>query len=300
MRISAFELKEPVPALKDAIVIGTLTPWLDAGSVGTLVLSRLEEELQAVRIGEIAVPGRFFDFTRYRPLVRNVDGRRVLRIPNTTLSYVKGQNAPDILLFEVMEPHLFAEEYIESIVELVKALGVKSHCRLGAWYDAVPHTRTLQVSYSINGQQVDLKTGERLPRRVGGYEGPTSILNLFTDRLEEAGIENQSLMLRLPYYSKLEKDHTGIARMLETLLEVFEMPAALADVISTEAFEGKRQYRRLSSQVANSPEINSLVQELEKEYDSQAGPNSYADTMPTLAPDIEQFLREINQQLKEE
>ncbi len=296
MRVSAFKINEPVPELNDPIVFGTLIPWLDAGNVGTVVLSRLEESLQAVKIAELAVPGRFFDFTRYRPLARFVEGQRVLKIPNCTLSYAKRPGASDILFLNMLEPHLFAERYIDAVLQLLKALGVKKHCRVGAWWDAVPHTRTLPVSYSVAGQQVDLNTGDLLPRRPGGYEGPTSIINQVTDRLESFGIENQSLMLRLPYYARLEEDHTGVARLIETMMQVFDLPTTLADVAAAEAYEGKRQYQRLSSQVSSSPEVNALVQRLEEEYDSQE-PNTSSEPPPSLSPEVEKFLREINDQM---
>lgn len=296
VRIAAFELKDPIPELNDPIVIGTLIPWLDAGRVGTLALSRLEEHLRAVKIAELAVPGRFFDFTRYRPTTHYAQDQRAFTIPNSTLSYSKGQSAPDILLFQVMEPHMFAEEYVEAIVEVLRTFGVRRHCRVGAWYDAVPHTRPLPVSYSVGGQQVDPKTGESLPRR-GRYEGPTSILNLVTDSLERIGIDNQSLMVRLPYYARLEEDHTGAARLLEGLLKIFELPSTLSDAIRSEAFEGQEQYQRLSAQVADSPEVRSLLQQLEAEYDSEATSTPQEDGPPRLSPDVEQFLKEINTQL---
>ncbi len=296
MRVSAFKVNKPVPELNDPIVFGTLIPWLDAGNVGTVALSRLEESLQAVRIAELAVPGRFFDFTRYRPLARFVEGKRVLQIPNSTLSYAKRPGGSDILFLNMMEPHLFAERYIDAVLLLLQALGIKKHCRLGAWWDAVPHTRALPVSYSVAGQQIDIDTREVLPRRPGGYEGPTSIMNQVTDRLESLGIENQSLMLRLPYYARLEEDHTGVARLLETMLQVFDLPTTLADVVAAEAYEGKSQYQRLSSQVSSNPEVSSLLQRLEEDYDSQERVVGN-EPPPPLSPEVETFLREINDQL---
>ncbi|MCH8206730.1 MAG: hypothetical protein IH956_06965, partial [Chloroflexi bacterium] len=87
MRIGAFEVGEPVPELKNTCAIAMLRPWIDVGRVGTLVLNKLEKHLGAKELGRLARPGTFFDFTQYRPRIRNVEGRRVLTIPNSSVQY---------------------------------------------------------------------------------------------------------------------------------------------------------------------------------------------------------------------
>ena len=42
MRIDGFEVKEPFPALKEFHAMAVLRPWIDAGSIGTLVLYNME------------------------------------------------------------------------------------------------------------------------------------------------------------------------------------------------------------------------------------------------------------------
>ena len=89
MRIGAFELNEPVPELNDPHVFAMIRPWVDVGSVGTLTLNRLERYLGSTELGKLARPGNFFDFTRYRPTMKNVDGRREVKIPNSIIRYAK-------------------------------------------------------------------------------------------------------------------------------------------------------------------------------------------------------------------
>lgn len=191
---------------------------------------------------------------------------------------------------------MFADEYMDSILRLFRALGVRRHCRIGAWWDAVPHTRLLPVTYSIGGQSVDPRTRRPLPRR-GSYSGPTSIMNQVTDRLEAMGIENMSVTLRLPYYARLEEDYTGVARLLEILSEVFGFPPSLADTIAADAAEGRDQYRKISQEVAASPEVQSLVQRLEADYDVESTSSQESDEPPTLSPEVERFLRELDERL---
>ena len=87
MKEGAFTLVEPLPELKDPHVIAMLRPWIDVGSVGTIALRKLERYFGAKELGRLSRPGNFYDFTRYRPIMRTVEGNRVLNIPNTVINY---------------------------------------------------------------------------------------------------------------------------------------------------------------------------------------------------------------------
>lgn len=298
MEIGPFELHDPIPELREPRVIASLMPWLDAGSVGRLVLSRLQEHCHATDLGGLAKPGRYFDFTRYRPFTSYEGSERVLKIPNTTVWHARSSGV-DFLFINVLEPHLNAEEYIDGLADLFRALGVHHHCRVGAWYDAVPHTRPLAASYSVAGQQVDV-AGRRTPQRQGRYQGPTSIMNQLTDRLEKEGIENAALTLRLPNYSRLEEDHSGVAQVLRVLTQVYSLPDSLRVAIGAESAEGVRQYQELSEVIATDTGAQSAVRQLEELYDGQQppGPPSADDT--SLSPEIEKFLNDMSNTLGEE
>ena len=151
MRIGAFEINEPVPELHEPHAIAMVRPWVDVGSVGTLTLRRLERHFGAKEVGKLARPGHFFDFTRYRPTTRFVDGKRVVTVPNSTINYAQPEDGPDLLFFHLLEPHAMGEDYTESVVEVFKFFGVSRYCRLGAMYDAVPHTRPLLVTGALGG-----------------------------------------------------------------------------------------------------------------------------------------------------
>ena len=81
MNIGAFEIQEPLPELRDPHVLSLLVPWVDAGSVGTLALSKLETHFDSQELGKLSAPGSFFDFTRYRPISHTFEGQRLLTIP---------------------------------------------------------------------------------------------------------------------------------------------------------------------------------------------------------------------------
>ncbi len=64
MRIGALEVKEPLPELRSPHAVSMLRPWIDAGNVGTLIVTWLESALRAEELARLARPGNFFDFTR--------------------------------------------------------------------------------------------------------------------------------------------------------------------------------------------------------------------------------------------
>src|SRR5256885_16356516 len=97
MRIGAFEVAEPVPELRDPHALVMIRPWVDVGSVGTLTLQRLERHFHARELGRLARPGTFFDFTRYRPNVRLVNGEREFTCPNSIVNYAQPESGPGLL-----------------------------------------------------------------------------------------------------------------------------------------------------------------------------------------------------------
>ena len=304
MRIGAFELNEPLPELRDPHVFAMVRPWVDVGSVGTLTLNRLERFMGSKELGRLERPGAFFDFTRYRPNMRLVDGNREVKIPNSVIRYAITDDGPDYLFLHLMEPHSNGEDYTDSILEVVKHFNVKRYCRLGAMYDAVPHTRPLLVTGSL-GDVTQNRPVANFKVRQSTYQGPTTIMNLLSEGIEKADIESINFMVHLPQYVQLEEDYAGTSRMIEVLSSVYNnIPADLAPVR-----RGQRQYRELNSTLDRNTELKTLIQQMEAYYDAQldsedttaASSSSSSTEEPKsetqLSPEIEKFLSELGGRL---
>ena len=208
MKIGAFEINEPVPELRDPHVFAMVRPWVDVGSVGTLTLNRLERYLGSKELGKLQRPGVYFDFTRYRPTMRLVDGERQVTIPNSIIRYAKTEEGPDYLFFHLLEPHSNSEEYTDSLLEMVNHFQVKRYCRIGAMYDAVPHTRPLLITGALG----DVKQNRQVPSfrtRKSTYQGPTTIMNLLSEGIDKSEIESINFMVHIPQYAQLEEDYAG-------------------------------------------------------------------------------------------
>ena len=301
MRVGAFEINEPVPELKDPHAFAMIRPWVDVGSVGTLTLNRLERFMGSKELGRLHRPGTFFDFTRYRPNMRLVDGSRQVKIPNSTIRYATTETGPDYLFFHLLEPHSNGEDYTDSILEVVRYFGVKRYCRVGAMYDAVPHTRPLLVTGSL-GSVEQKRPVPNFKLQQSTYQGPTTIMNLLSEGIEQDQIETINFMVHLPQYVQLEEDYAGTSRMIEVLSSVYEnIPSDLAPVR-----RGERQYRELNATVDRNSELKTLIQQMEQYYDSQlqaesaSSSSEQSGSSPALSPEIEAFLSELGDRLESE
>ena len=296
MRIGAFELAEPLPELRDPHAFAMIRPWVDVGSVGTLTLSRLERFLSSRELGKLARPGNYFDFTRYRPNIRMMHGERQVTVPNSYLRYAKTEEGPDYLFLHLLEPHAASEEYTDSVLEVIKHFGIQRYCRIGAMYDAVPHTRPLLVTGSL-GNVPQLKAVPNLKLRRSNYQGPTTIMNLVSEGVDRMEIETINFMVHLPQYLQLEEDYTGASRMIECISSVYaNIPADLAPLR-----RGQRQYRELSSAVERNSELKSLIEQMEAYYDAQQEEEeaeAAGVSEVNLSPEIERFLSELGEQME--
>ena len=289
MRIGDFEFTEPLPELKDPHVLAVLRPWIDVGNVGTLSMRRLERHLESKEIGRLVKPGRYYDFTRYRPKSILKQGVREYNIPSTTISTSVREHGPDLITLHLLEPHLYGEDYTDSVIEVLKYFGVKRYSMIGAMYDMVPHTRKLLVS----GGTVDAKNEEEYKLvgvRPSDYEGPTTITYLISNALEEMDIETRIFVVHLPQYFQVEEDFTGTARLMEILCTLYGLPSRLAD-----PERGRQQYASLQNIVSDTSEVAGLLERLEERYDRENAEGG-ASSSP-LSPMVEEFLQGLGSKI---
>ena len=289
MRIGDFEFDEPLPELKDPHVLAVLRPWIDVGSVGSLSLRRIERHLGAKEVGRLVRPGRFYDFTRYRPKSLLRQGKREYTIPSTTVKVAVRENGPDLITLHLLEPHAYGEDLTDSVAEMLGKLGVKRYSMIGAMYDMVPHTRPLLVS----GGTVDASNEEEyrmVEVRPSDYEGPTTITQLIFQHAESMKMETRIFVVHLPQYFQVEEDFTGTARLTGILCRIYGLPNRLED-----RERGVQQYESLQHIVSDTSEVSRLLSRLEERYDRENREASPGQApIPPLSSQIEEFLQGLD------
>ena len=293
MGMDIFEVTDLDLKLNDPVAIAILQPWVDVGKVGSIVLDELQRHLGAKELARLARPGSFFDFTRYRPEMRMVDGKRDFIIPNTFIFYGSdSESGRNYILLNLREPHANAEDYTDAIVELLQYFGVSEYCRIGGMTDSVPHTRSLTVTATLSDEQADRAKG-LVSTRSSGYQGPTSVVNRVTECMDQKGIPTASLMVHMPQYVQLEEDYMGAYRLMQVLCVTYDLPVSLSNPV-----RGEQQYREITQLAERNPQIQGLIEQLEARYDQGRIVEDEAREKASFPPDVEDFLREMGQRLE--
>ena len=288
MRIGCFDLHDPVPELHEPYALASLSPWIDVNGVGSLVLKELETRLDAAELAALSRPGRFYDYTRYRPIIHLEDGIRDLSIPTTHIHYATRPGRSDIVLLRLLEPHAASEFYVDSIVRLLKTFGTRRYILLGSMYDMVPHTRPLLISgYGMGKEAREEVRKERALQMV--HHGPSSIVNLITKKAADAGIDALALVVSLPQYVVVEEDHLGKVRLLEVLNMLYDIP------VDTEDFDRALEQRKLiGDKVDDSPVVKALLPQLEKAYELRLQ-TAEAEGTPRITSEMEDMLWSVTE-----
>ena len=290
MKIGDFHIDTDPSTFESPHCIVTLRPWINVGNVGRIVVNRFGRMYGAKKVGALARPGKFYDHTRYRPRIRMRRGERTFRIPNTEVVAARVPDGQDIVILKLLEPHAWAEDFNDSVLELLRAFNVERYVLVGSMYDSVPHTRPLKVTGSARGWEPPSRfnTGVRL----GGsrYEGPTSMVSQLTELARtQLGLQTLSMIAHLPLYLKLDNDYVGASRILSVLSEIYDVPVDRMPEIRM----GETQYSQVQISSSDNPRLAQLVARLELEYDAEDAEPA-AEEEVELSPEVEEFLQDLS------
>ncbi|MFC2005076.1 PAC2 family protein, partial [Chloroflexota bacterium] len=270
--LTDFKLQLPDIKGRPLHAISVHLGWLNWGSVGEESFNKLVEFFKAEKIGELVRPGDFYNFVAYRDYSHTYidsEGVRHTEFPNSKVFYVRREEPlRDLVLFYLLEPTQFGEIYVDKVVALLKRLNVVRYQVIGAMGSPVPHTRPIRISGRSSAPEVTERLKEIGVRATGGaqYQGPTSIFNSISSRLQSDGVTTVSLIAHMPTYLSLEEpDNNGVFSILNVLskLEGIEIP------LGRFQSAGKKQYDNVTKEVNRSQSITDLSKELEDIYDQE-------------------------------
>jgi hypothetical protein len=188
---------------------------------------------------------------------------------------------------------MFAEVYVNSVNLLLEKLGIRRYCLLGSMYDMVPHTRPLMISGGGFGRQAmqDLKN---IGIQSSNYVGPTTICQLITQHASRNGVDTMNLLVHLPQYTELDEDYVGELALLKVINSIYDIPVDESDVSLAEG-----QLKDIDIAIANDRKLKAIVTELETLYDSRMEAKIAEDNPNKLSPDVERFLKEMENRFKQ-
>src|SRR3989442_6926885 len=291
--VGPFELSDPLPEIESPRLLMALQPWIDIGSVGSMALAFIEQRWEAQEIGRLTRPGVFYDFSRYRPMLFRQSGERQVAVPNTVLHHAKAPDGGQWLLLHALEPHNNGEDYVDGVLGLLRQFAVKQYCMVGSMYAPVPHTAAPVAS----GRSDNEALRERLQFvgiKESNYEGPTTILATLPVRALAEGTETATVIVQCPAYAQMERDYRGLHTLLVLLSGMFTLELDLAQL----AEESARQVAAMDESMAQNPQLQAMVLELERAYDSEAATQS-GNGESKLSPELEGFLKDIEGRLED-
>jgi proteasome assembly chaperone (PAC2) family protein len=278
------------PTLRRPVLVVAFEGWNDAGDAASLAVSYLARAWDAVKFAEID-PEEFFDFTETRPQVKVVEGAtRTVEWPLTEFLHaeVPGTNR-DVVLVRGVEPQLKWRTFTSHIVEVAREVGVDLAATLGALLADVPHTRPVKVT----GTTDDEELAGRLHLEASSYEGPTGIVGVLHDALQQSGMRTASFWAAVPHYVHQVPSPKAALALVErsaTLVGARVNPLELR--VAAEEYE-----RRVSERVADDEDAVAYVAQLEEaDDDERREEEATAAALPVdagrLADEVERFLRD--------
>jgi hypothetical protein len=110
------------------------------------------------------------------------------------------------------------------------------------------------------------------------------------------GIETASIIVQLPAYIQLERDYCGAETLLQLLSRAYSLELDLGPLQE----ESERQRTATLASVADNPQLQSMVAELERVYDADRPAQSAEepDGAP-LSPELEGFLKDVQAGLED-
>lgn len=286
-------LQEP-RALRDPIVIAGFADR--TGVTAMAAVQHLVEAWEARPIAEIDAE-EFFDFTVSRPLVRLEDGERVLEWPVNRLYVASPAGAErDVILFPGVEPGLRWRGFSEAVASLLGEYGAKAFVTLGAYAGTTPHTRPTPIR--LTAADTALAQSFPMERSTSNYEGPVGISTVLTLLLGEAGFETASLYALTPFYAVANPHPHAMVALLETLDRTLGTTTPLTGLVE----HATTLEREVAEAVEQSPQLRTVVQSLEEQFDWISGSKTAlppgpaaAKTLPSseeIVADVERFLGE--------
>jgi hypothetical protein len=270
--------------LRSPVMLVALTGLFDISGAATTALDQFAPADTALTIGAID-PDPFYDFTQERPYVEFDDGAlRIIRWPENEFDVVRGRGDRDLVVLVGVEPHLGWPTYSACIAHVAQELGCEAVVTVGSAAEAVPHTRTPQVT----GSTTDPDLARRLGIGQPSYQGVTGVIGVIQTDLAAAGIPSVSLRVGISHYL-MNAEHPQAVGALQT---------HLAHVLSVEPpehgpeFDDEvRKWRGLHDEVANGDvQLQMYVKMLEHEADRRA--EAAIPSADDLGAQFEEFLKE--------
>lgn len=249
------------PTLREPALLLALEGWNDAGEAATTAVRFVAGGIGAAPLAEIdAEP--YFDFTVRRPLMHVEDGvARDLEWPVCRFGFAEappaaGCAARDLVTCHGVEPHLLWRDWSGHVLSLVEALAIRRVVLLGAFLGEVLYSRPVEVTGVASDPALLASLGVAPVR----YAGPTGMIGVLGQLLQDRGCQVVGLWAALPHYVEVSPNPRGALALLERALPCLGIRLDLEPL----RHSARECEDRVSAMVAGDPELSEYVRELKR------------------------------------
>ncbi len=279
------EVDEPV------LVIG-LDGWIDAGFAANTAIGHLREIMDTALVAtwdaDVLV-----DHRSRRPAMHLVDGVNTgMTWPAIELRHGRDPDGRDVLLLVGAEPDVRWRRFSADVVSLATELGVRLAVGFGAYPAPVPHTRQSRLATTATTAELAAQAGQIRST----LDVPSGAMAAIERACADADLPATGLWAQVPHYVSAMPYPDAAASLVDGL-------ATLAGLRldASPLREAARVLRvRLDGLVADNPEHQAMVSQLEASVDAELASESNTGFGGTdvpsgdeLAAEVERFLRDV-------
>jgi proteasome assembly chaperone (PAC2) family protein len=288
----AAELAELAAAGTGPVLVHAVRGFVDAGHAGEIAADHLVDELRSRRLVTFDVD-QLLDYRSRRPMMTfDASSWREYEDPELVVDLVDDADGTPFLLLHGTEPDVQWERYVAAMRQLVERFSVPLTVGIHGVPMGVPHTRP--ITLTAHATRPDLVAD--FPAWFGMVRVPASAQTLLELRLGQSGHDAMGFVVHVPHYLAQSTYPQAAIAALHRLERVAGLDLKVGEL------EGAAQEaaRQIEEQVSGSPEVASLVQALEEQYDAftrgigRAGLLGATDlpTADELGAEFERFLAE--------
>lgn len=268
---------ERLPQLREPVLVGAMSGWVDAGFAGAGSAALLVEQLASGSPFAHLDLSDLVDLAASRPSVHLVDGAtREIAWPR--LEFVAGHLGADVVVVAGPEPSLRWSTVSDEIVELAQRLAVRRAFLLGGMPAATSHRWPVEVAATATRRSL----AQELEPVREDYEGPTGFQTALQLALAEAGIDAVGLWAQVPGYLAGSASPPAIAATMRRLGELASIDVRLRTLDA----QVDDYLERVEAGLTERPDVAEAVQAIE------SGGGDRIPSGDELAREIERFLRD--------
>ena len=287
--MALYELIEQ-PDLDHPVLVLALEGWIDAGSSAAVAVEVASDELDTITVARFSTD-ELIDYRARRPIVHLVDGvQRGLTWPSIELRATVDLDGNEMLLLAGAEPDRLWHQFTEEVVDLALEFGARMCVGLGAYPAPAPHTRPPGVACTASTPRL-----AELGFLQATLDFPAGVQAAIEQGCDDRGIPALGLWAQVPHYilpAAVPMPYpAGSIALVEALERVADVSLPVGDLPA----RAEATRARLDDIIANNPEHQAMLRQLEAEHERTTGADRLDGNLPTgdeLAAELERYLRD--------